>query len=45
MLYPLQTDIVPWMQYGWHGVGAIVFYSIPVWLVLSLIFQVLLKLK
>jgi hypothetical protein len=45
MLYPLQTDIIPWMQYGWHGVGAIVFYSIPVWLVLSLIFQVLLKLK
>lgn len=45
MLYPLQTQILPWGFYGWHAVGAIVVFAIPVWLFLTLIFQVLLKLK
>jgi hypothetical protein len=45
MLYPLQTQVVPWRMHGWDAVFTIVIFFVPVWLLLSLIFQVFLKLK
>ncbi|MSR65260.1 MAG: hypothetical protein EXS18_05700 [Verrucomicrobiae bacterium] len=45
MLYPLQTNVVLWSEYGWNSVFVIVLFALPVWLLLSLIFQVILKLK
>jgi len=45
LLYPLQTQIVPWGLYGWHAVFTIVLFIMPMWLLLGLVFQVLLRLK
>jgi hypothetical protein len=45
MLYPLQTQIIEWGWYGWHGVFTILLFAVPVWLLLALVFQVILKLK
>jgi hypothetical protein len=45
MLYPLQTQVVPWSEHGWNAVGTIAAFSVPVWLLLTFVFQVLLKLK
>lgn len=45
MLYPLQTDVVKWSEHGWNSVFVIILFAVPVWLLLSLVFQVILKLK
>ncbi len=45
LLYPLQTQVIAWSEHGWKAVFAIVLFALPVWLLLSLVFQGILKLK
>lgn len=45
MLYPLQTNVVPWYLHGWMAVLTILIFAVPVWLCLGLVFQGIFRLK